>query len=109
MNCPVLRLPEDTLMVLGATTKMLVHITTAKVMPEQHVLERTRKLIESSANNRSLFRNPKLDFFWNRRYLLFERFDYGIQLDEDSWFSALPEAVTQHLAKRISCTTALVS
>lgn len=108
MHCPVLHLQENSLTVAGDVARMLLMVTSVKTTPEEKILERTLNLIESSAGNRSLFRNSKLDYFWHRRYLLFERFDYGVQLDEDSWFSALPEAVAQYLARRVSCPTVLV-
>jgi trimethylguanosine synthase len=40
--------------------------------------------------------------------MLFEKFDYGIKLDEDSWFSVIPEVISQYLSERVSCPTILV-
>lgn len=50
--------------------------------------------------------------YWNQRYLLFEKYDEGIQMDKgtvncvflltypEGWYSATPEAVAQHIAER---------
>ena len=37
------------------------------------------------------------------RYNLFSRFDEGIELDVESWFSVTPEAIAQHIAERCRC------
>jgi hypothetical protein len=38
------------------------------------------------------------DKFWSQRRRLFTRFDQGIQLDKESWFSVAPEAIADHVA-----------
>jgi trimethylguanosine synthase len=45
--------------------------------------------------------NPKLDKYWNQRRRLFSRFDKGIQLDEEGWYSVTPEQVVDHVASRL--------
>lgn len=37
--------------------------------------------------------------YWLQRYSLFSRFDEGIRLDREGWFSATPEVVAQHQAR----------
>ncbi|XP_037554355.1 uncharacterized protein LOC119430963 isoform X1 [Dermacentor silvarum] len=44
--------------------------------------------------------NPQLIKYWIQRYRLFSKFDQGIQLDEESWFSVTPEGIAKHIAKR---------
>jgi trimethylguanosine synthase len=41
------------------------------------------------------------DKFWSQRRRLFTRFDQGIQLDKESWFSVTPEAIADHIAARM--------
>ncbi|GMH35113.1 hypothetical protein BSKO_02981 [Bryopsis sp. KO-2023] len=41
--------------------------------------------------------------YWLQRYSLFSRFDDGIQMDTAGWFSATPECVALHQAKRCTC------
>lgn len=38
--------------------------------------------------------------YWCQRYLLFSRFDEGIKMDEEGWFSVTPEAIAKHHASR---------
>eukprot|EP00850_Spirogloea_muscicola_P000791 SM000003S11036 [mRNA] locus=s3:572421:576614:+ [translate_table: standard] len=41
--------------------------------------------------------------YWKQRYRLFSRFDEGILLDEEGWFSVTPEAIAIHQAGRLAC------
>lgn len=47
--------------------------------------------------------NPNLMKYWVRRYQLFSKFDEGIRMDNDSWFSVTPERVAEHIAERCQC------
>ncbi|XP_046396396.1 trimethylguanosine synthase isoform X1 [Ischnura elegans] len=47
--------------------------------------------------------NPVLRKYWLRRYNLFSRYDMGIKLDKESWFSVTPEKVAEHIAERCRC------
>jgi trimethylguanosine synthase len=38
--------------------------------------------------------------YWNQRRRLFSRFEEGIQLDEEGWFSVTPEQIANHVADR---------
>ncbi|XP_057974908.1 uncharacterized protein LOC131162444 isoform X8 [Malania oleifera] len=38
--------------------------------------------------------------YWHQRYLLFSRFDDGIKMDEEGWFSVTPEPIARHHAVR---------
>lgn len=38
--------------------------------------------------------------YWWQRYLLFSRFDNGIKMDEEGWFSVTPEILAKHHAER---------
>lgn len=49
-----------------------------------------------------------LDQFWGKRYFLFERFDEGIKIDEESWErGVIPEIVAEHIAGKVRCETIL--
>lgn len=41
--------------------------------------------------------------YWYRRFMLFSRFDQGVRLDRESWFSVTPETVAAHTAQRCKC------
>ncbi|KAK1554810.1 hypothetical protein Q3G72_017620 [Acer saccharum] len=40
----------------------------------------------------------KICKYWCQRYLLFSRFDDGIRMDEEGWFSVTPESLARHHA-----------
>lgn len=55
-------------------------------------------------------KNPfgkELQKFWDRRYELFSRFDEGIETDETGLYSATPEKIALHQAKRMNCRTVI--
>lgn len=43
--------------------------------------------------------------YWCQRYTLFSRFDDGLMMDEEGWFSVTPEAIAQHQAIRCASDT----
>lgn len=45
--------------------------------------------------------DPKMLKYWFQRYQLFSRFDDGIQLDREGWFSVTPESIAKHIADRV--------
>ncbi|KAA0199786.1 Trimethylguanosine synthase, partial [Fasciolopsis buskii] len=45
--------------------------------------------------------DPELGKYWAQRFRLFSRFNEGIQLDRDGFFSATPEAIAYHQAMRV--------
>ncbi|XP_030581232.1 trimethylguanosine synthase [Archocentrus centrarchus] len=46
---------------------------------------------------------PELAKYWAQRYRLFSRFDEGIRLDREGWFSVTPERIAEHIALRVEC------
>jgi trimethylguanosine synthase len=44
----------------------------------------------------------RIQKYWAQRYRFFSKFDQGIRLDEESWFSVTPECLAIHVAKRCS-------
>lgn len=42
----------------------------------------------------------KLWKYWLQRYSLFKRFDEGILMDEEGWYSATPEVIAAHHASK---------
>ncbi|WCJ35427.1 S-adenosyl-L-methionine-dependent methyltransferases superfamily protein [Euphorbia peplus] len=45
--------------------------------------------------------------YWSQRYLLFSRFDSGIKMDEEGWFSVTPELIARHHASRCADDTVI--
>ncbi|KAJ1972984.1 RNA methylase protein [Dimargaris verticillata] len=38
--------------------------------------------------------------YWHQRYQLFSRYDSGIRMDQEGWYSVTPEAIAIHIADR---------
>ncbi|KAM4552063.1 trimethylguanosine synthase [Odontesthes bonariensis] len=45
--------------------------------------------------------DSELAKYWAQRYRLFSRFDDGIRLDREGWFSVTPERIAEHIALRV--------
>ncbi|RKP39838.1 RNA cap guanine-N2 methyltransferase-domain-containing protein [Dimargaris cristalligena] len=45
----------------------------------------------------------KLVKYWFQRYDLFSRFDEGVWIDEEGWYSVTPEAIAKDTAERCKC------
>ncbi|KAM3337947.1 putative protein isoform X1 [Capsicum galapagoense] len=54
--------------------------------------------LEFSNINEEMF--PSLNKYWCQRYLLFNKYDDGIKMDGEGWFSVTPEAIAKHHALR---------
>ena len=47
--------------------------------------------------------DPEIAKYWAQRYRLFSRFDKGIKMDKEGWFSVTPERIAKHIAERCRC------
>lgn len=47
--------------------------------------------------------DPDISKYWAQRYRLFSRFDDGIKMDKEGWFSVTPERIAKHIAERCRC------
>ncbi|XP_025154280.1 uncharacterized protein LOC105191479 isoform X2 [Harpegnathos saltator] len=47
--------------------------------------------------------DPTLVRYWLNRYELFHKYDEGIQLDKESWYSVTPERIAKQIARRCKC------
>jgi trimethylguanosine synthase len=46
--------------------------------------------------------DKQLNKFYKNRYYLFSKFDRGIKIDDESWYSITPEPVSKHVANRVA-------
>jgi len=47
-----------------------------------------------------LLDQPVMYKYWVQRYRLFSKFDSGIKMDREAWYSVTPEAIAKHIASR---------
>nr|XP_026693222.1 trimethylguanosine synthase isoform X1 [Ciona intestinalis] len=71
--------------------------TTNKHKKKRKKKSKKRNLPEEIENDASLKK------YWVQRYKLFSRFDEGIKLDRESWYSVTPEKIAEHIAERCRC------
>jgi trimethylguanosine synthase len=45
--------------------------------------------------------DPSIDKYWAQRRRLFTKFDRGVQLDAEGWYSVTPEIIADHVAHRV--------
>lgn len=38
--------------------------------------------------------------YWDQRYRLFSKFDEGVELDQESWYSVTPESIADHISEK---------
>ncbi|CAG2169712.1 unnamed protein product [Oppiella nova] len=58
-------------------------------------------VLETFTHKRKKYKKRKTKY-WHQRYDLFSRFDEGIRMDSESWYSVTPERIAQHIAQRFS-------
>ncbi|KAL0407334.1 UNVERIFIED_CONTAM: Trimethylguanosine synthase [Sesamum latifolium] len=74
------------------------NVTSTNTAKRKKKLRRTkinRKLSISSEELEGVSQGvpPSISKYWCQRYLLFSRFDYGIKMDEEGWFSVISGAI----------------
>ncbi|KAJ8665337.1 hypothetical protein QAD02_006999 [Eretmocerus hayati] len=78
------------------------HPNDEKANPNKKRNRKRKKKLKSSLPS-YVQNNPELKKYWAKRYRLFSKFDEGIKLDHESWFSVTPEKIAKHLAERCKC------
>ncbi|CAB1317504.1 unnamed protein product [Coregonus sp. 'balchen'] len=63
--------------------------------------KKTKKMGKCGGMPAEIAAEPELAKYWAQRYRLFSRFDEGIKLDHEGWFSVTPEKIAEHIALRV--------
>lgn len=66
-----------------------------------HSAEKTRTTLDKVSAKTPKFPNAKMECWWKKRYLLFEKFDQGIKFDEESYTSTPPESLSLYISSRM--------
>lgn len=64
--------------------------------------EEERFLMRCASRSKSPYPHVP-DKYWGQRYRYFSRFDEGVSMDEEGWYSVTPEAIALHIAERVCC------
>ncbi|CAF0755269.1 unnamed protein product [Rotaria sp. Silwood1] len=84
--------------------KMIVDDKMIKDKKQKGKKSKSKQVILDKKNIPEEFHNDsELLKYWLQRYRLFSKFDEGIVLDREGWFSVTPEKIARHIAKRCRC------
>ncbi|GAV89828.1 Methyltransf_15 domain-containing protein, partial [Cephalotus follicularis] len=94
-------------LVAPAHDKFDIHLDLAKTKRKKNARRRTRRQRNYSdycieVQFQGMFEGypTNIGKYWCQRYLLFSKFDDGIKMDEEGWFSVTPEPIARHHALR---------
>lgn len=73
-----------------------------KTLTETKITHKNFKLIRTN-DGQDEQREGIDPIYWTKRFFLFSRFNHGIQMDEESWYSVTPEPIAIHIAERVRC------
>ena len=68
------------------------------LLDTQHLLARRRHLPPNKQQLKALKLSARVAKYWMQRYSLWARYDAGVRMDEEGWFSATPEVIALHHA-----------
>ncbi|CAH1282036.1 unnamed protein product [Diabrotica balteata] len=84
-------------------TEVSVSPTMEEKTEEVQTTKRKRRKRKQPMLPPEIKNNTKLRKYWRKRFSLFSKFDMGIKLDEESWYSVTPEIVAKRTAERCQC------
>jgi trimethylguanosine synthase len=77
--------------------------TTQNLHFDETTAEESRENCLDKTENESNPPDQSLAKYWHQRYRLFSRYDEGIKMDDEAWFSVTPERIAKHIAHRCRC------
>lgn len=104
---PVQQYPLQKIIILrGKRHSMLTRVTEVNLKPSEafykwqrlHKKDPSLKLTDPNLGEVT----SELAKYHDSRYFLFLKYDEGIKLDRESWYSVTPEIIAEYLAKRLS-------
>lgn len=75
---------------------------TERSSPSCSELGEERFLMRCASRTRSPYPHVP-NKYWGQRYRYFSKYDDGVALDTEGWYSVTPEAIARHIAERVCC------
>ena len=69
-------------------------------LPTQFSGKKKRAKKKKDPNRKQSTSSPDITKYYNQRYRLFSKYDKGIRIDNEGWFSVTPEKIAEHIASR---------
>eukprot|EP00743_Colponemidia_sp_Colp-15_P008595 GILK01009353.1.p1 GENE.GILK01009353.1~~GILK01009353.1.p1 ORF type:complete len:383 (-),score=58.48 GILK01009353.1:536-1663(-) len=66
-----------------------------------HSNRKRKKMVSGTDTSESL--PSELMKYWYQRHFLFSKFNLGVKMDTEAWFSVTPESIAKHIAERCAC------
>ena len=92
-------IPDDTYVKQNYEQQQMPVVTTTKKSDEKLAKFRGKKPPKYILDECGV----QVQKYWSQRYRYFLRFDEGIQIDREGWFSVTPEKIAEHIAERCQC------
>jgi trimethylguanosine synthase len=102
-DCPISNLNENVLLSIGLKNRqLLVKVSRANISIKLALLKReiANKKKKTEKIEQKKYGEFEFHKYWNQRYILFEKFDEGIKIDENSWTINPPEQVSEYIANK---------
>lgn len=96
LDCAVCNLTEDVLLTAGAKNRqLLLKVSRVNISIRLALLKREiNKKQKTERIEQKKYGEFEFNKHWEQRYILFEKFDEGIKIDENSWTINPPEQVS---------------
>ncbi|KAG0028046.1 Trimethylguanosine synthase [Podila clonocystis] len=88
-----------------ATTLHSIHSNKRIKLDSKEVYDQQQKSAENSLQRRVRYTKstqlpPDMKKYWSQRYRYFTKYDQGIKMDKEGWYSVTPERIAAHIAQR---------
>ncbi|KAG0038884.1 Trimethylguanosine synthase [Podila clonocystis] len=88
-----------------ATELSSIHSNKRIKLDSKEVYDQQQKSVENSLQRRVRYTKstqlpPDMKKYWSQRYRYFTKYDQGIKMDKEGWYSVTPERIAAHIAQR---------
>ena len=95
--------PLNQLILAGRLNKqLLLKINAIKLSGKYEKKKDFFSEINDKFDKKTLPISENLKKYYKNRHLLFSKYDEGVKMDEEAWFSTTPEVIAEYVAKRIA-------
>ncbi|KAF9333477.1 Trimethylguanosine synthase [Podila minutissima] len=88
-----------------AATFGSIHSVKRIKLDSKEAYDQQQKSVENSLQRRVRYTKstqlpPDMKKYWSQRYRYFTKYDQGIKMDKEGWYSVTPERIAAHIAQR---------
>ncbi|XP_017040169.1 trimethylguanosine synthase [Drosophila ficusphila] len=94
---------SEDLLIMESNETQTIHGVQSGFVKKNKRRQRKADKLKARMPEFMLEENSPMVKYWFKRFSLFSRFDQGIRLDRESWFSVTPEKIAKQTARRLAC------